>query len=239
MLSDPYRMKELAGEFLPAGRLDQKALPCVSRNALLDLIEQGLAEFADRSEFKTIKNEKGITNRLCKMLNCHKLLYFHHEGMQDETTGTSASVDIEAVTTSSTFFEARLYAKEETLMAIEAKRLPSPPPKSREKEYLVGSKKASGGMERFKLGVHGREALCWTMLGYLQKDDFSSWRLKINSWIEDLAKTRHMSGLWESNEKLEVLTQKSKTARFRSQCKRRHRGATDFVEIIHLWVNLN
>lgn len=235
MLADDYDFEAVPEDFLPAGRLDEDALPCVSRDAVLNVIESGLSEFAERTELHSINNEKGITNRLCKILNCHKLLYFHHEGMEDETTGISPTVDVEAVTTTATVFEARSYSKEETLMAIEAKRLPSPPPRSREREYLTGSNGNSGGVERMKLGIHGRNAAAWTMLGYVQKYDFSSWQEKVNRWIDDLAST---SELWESTEKLEVVAQGVTTARYRSRNKRRCNGRGDIIEIIHLWVLL-
>lgn len=237
MLADKYHLKAVPEEFLPAGRLDGTALPCISRDAVLDVIEKGLGEFAERREH-SIQNEKGITNRLCKILNCHKLLYFHHEGMQNESTGTSASVDVEAVTTTATAFEARSYAAEETLMAIEAKRLPSPPPRSREREYLSGSNKRSGGVERFKLGIHGKNAAAWTMLGYVQKQDFPTWHRKVNTWIEDLASNQTLSGLWESAEKLDVVALGARTARYRSRSKRRCNGELDIIEIMHLWVLL-
>jgi hypothetical protein len=89
MLADEYDLQLTSGGFPSAGKLDTKALPCISRDAVLDAIERGLAEFAGRKEFRNIRNEKGITNRLCKILSGHKLLYFHHEGMQDEETGAS------------------------------------------------------------------------------------------------------------------------------------------------------
>src|SRR5258705_1395545 len=105
MLADEYESQLPSGGFSSAGKLDSDALPCVSRDAILGALEGGLAEFAGRKELRNISNEKGITNRLCKILNRHKLVYFHHEGMQDEETGTSASVELEAITTGETLFE--------------------------------------------------------------------------------------------------------------------------------------
>jgi hypothetical protein len=238
MLADEYNWDAVPEGFPPAGRLDQEALPCVSRDAVLDAIENGLGELAQREELRTIENEKGITNRLCKILNCHRLVYFHHEGMQDESKGASPTVDIEAVTKTATVFEARSYAKEETLMAIEAKRLPSPPPKSREREYLVGSKRKNGGVERFKLGIHGSNAAAWTMLAYVQKPDFTTWHQRVNSWIEEIASNSSLWGLWETSEKLEGVTQRATTARYRSRHKRRRNGSSELIEITHLWVSL-
>jgi len=237
MLADEYHSTASGQEFSTVGKLDAKALPCISRNAILDVIENGLVEFAGRKELRSIKNEKGITNRLCKILNCQKLLYFHHEGMQDEEKGTSPSVDIEALATDAAFFEARLFAKEETLMAIEAKRLPSLP-KLREREYLVGHEKPCGGIERFKLGIHGGNAFTWTMLGYVQEESFSAWREKINGWIDELSKNAKTKMTWHAAEKLKMIVEKQTTARHQSANGRYRNGNSDTIQINHLWVLL-
>lgn len=239
MFADDFRPTSTPLEFLPLGQLDRDALPRLSRDAILETIERSLSDFASRQELRVIENEKGITNRLCKILNCQKLLYFHHEGMQDETTGASPSVDVEAIATTATVFEARLYAKEDTLMAVEAKRLPSPPPRAREREYLVGSGSNGGGVERFKLGIHGKNASAWTMIAYLQKLDFPSWHKTINNWLEDLARNGNSPAQWKPTEKLEVVAKGATTARYRSKNTRTCGGQTDLIEITHLWVLLN
>ncbi|MGO9201006.1 MAG: hypothetical protein ACLQM8_10790 [Limisphaerales bacterium] len=239
MLADEYDLKLASRGFPSAGKLDATALACISRDAVLDAIEGGLADIAGRKEFRNIKNEKGITNRLCKILSGHKLLYFHHEGMQDEETGGSASVDVEAIATTQTVFEARLFAREHTLMAIEAKRLPAPPPRQREREYLVGHDKPSGGIERFKLGIHGKHSAAWTMLGYVQEGGFKSWRARINDWIDDLSKMGKPDGFWGPGEKLEMVADTAITARCLSNHKRQLEGKPDTIQIAHLWVLLN
>jgi hypothetical protein len=238
MLADEYESNALPAQFVSGGQLDKSSLPCLSREAVLDAIENGLVEFSGRSESRGIQNEKGITNRLCKILNCHKLLYFHHEGMQDEASGTSSVVDMEALTTSSTMFEARLYSKEQTLMAIEAKRLPSPPPKSREREYVIGAERNSGGVERFKLGIHGAEASAWALVGYVQNGSFSYWRETINGWINELISESSCAPEWHPSDKLALLAESSKTARYKSSCKRTSRGKNDVIELMHLWIAL-
>ena len=239
MFADDFRPTSPPLDFQPVGQLDKDALPRLSRDAILDIIEASLVDFASRKELRAIQNEKGITNRLCKILNCQKLLYFHHEGMQEERTGISPSMDIEAIAKTSTVFEARLYAKENTLMAVEAKRLPSPPPKSREREYLVGSGANGGGVERFKLGVHGKNAPAWTIVAYLQKHDFASWHTTVNGWLTELACTGHPPAQWNSSETLELVGQGTISARYRSMNTRTCGGQTDVIEITHLWVLLD
>jgi len=238
MLADEYDAKLAPGGFPSAGKLDTKTLPCISRDAVLDEIERGLVKFAGRKELRNIKSEKGITNRLCKILSGHKLLYFHHEGVQDEETGASPSVDVEAIATTAAVFEARSYAREDTLMSIEAKRLPSPPPKQREREYLVGDDKPNGGIERFKRGIHGGQSAAWTILAYVQQHDFKTWREKINGWIEDLSVNGKPPGFWHSTEKVEMIAENSTTMRGRSEHKRQRGGKDDKIAVDHIWVLL-
>jgi hypothetical protein len=237
MLADEFHEKAHPATSF-AGKLDANSVPCISRDVILDTIEKGLLEFADREDCQNIKVEKGITNRLCKILSGHKLLYFHHEGVQNEVKGSSASVDLEAIATTDTYFEARLFAREQTLMAIEAKRLPTSPPKKREREYLVGVDKATGGVERFKLGIHGRHSSLCMMLGYVQGGNFDSWRETINGWIDDLSSNGKPEGFWNAKEKLELIATNAATMRCRSEHRRQFEGKTDKMEIVHVWALL-
>ena len=124
-------------------------------------------------------------------------------------------------------------------MAVEAKRLPSPPPKSRQREYLIGSGKRKGGLERFKLGLHGKHASSWAMLGYVQIQDFSSWHAMVNSWVDDLVQKGHPLGIWQTSEKLKLIAKGKETARFTSRLNRVFDGRQDDIEIAHIWVLLH
>jgi len=70
----------------------------------------------------------------------------------------------------------------EPFFLIEAKRLPTPS-KTREKEYVT-SKNNSGGMERFKKGIHGLNKNHCGIIGFIEKEDEKYWYTKINEWIE-------------------------------------------------------
>ena len=55
-------------------------------------------------------------------------------------------------------------------LVFEGKRLPAPVV-SREREYVIGGAKKSGGIRRFKLGLHGAQQTTAAMVGYIQKSD--------------------------------------------------------------------
>ncbi|WP_346858899.1 hypothetical protein [uncultured Draconibacterium sp.] len=70
----------------------------------------------------------------------------------------------------------------------EGKRLPKAGSNS-EEEYVVGMSstgKPSGGIQRFKLGLHGEPETMtdYAIIGYIEKDSFSSWQIKINNKLK-------------------------------------------------------
>ncbi|MBI4650135.1 hypothetical protein HY745_02395 [Candidatus Desantisbacteria bacterium] len=92
----------------------------------------------------------------------------------------------------------------ESLFDVEAKRLPSPPPKSREKEYVIGDK-SNGGIERFKNEKHGKGLSECGMLGFIETEDSNFWLAKINEWLEELSKSNEN---WVKDETLKEIKNK-------------------------------
>lgn len=69
----------------------------------------------------------------------------------------------------------------------EGKRLPKAGTKN-EEEYVVGlssTGKPSGGIERFKLGLHGQSETMtdYAMIAYIENGSFSSWQTQINNTL--------------------------------------------------------
>jgi hypothetical protein len=69
-------------------------------------------------------------------------------------------------------------------LVFEGKRLPAPS-KAREREYVSGGTAYSGGIQRFKRGLHGATVEQAAIVGYVQDDGFAQWLTRINSWISD------------------------------------------------------
>ncbi len=74
-----------------------------------------------------------------------------------------------------------------SLFSVECKRLPAPT-KSREKEYLIGNKK-NGGIERYKLEIHGRGLSNCGMLAFIEDKSTDHWLKSINEWIYEIAES--------------------------------------------------
>lgn len=159
------------------------------------------------------------------------MVFFQHEQRQEGRR----KVDLSAKPAQSVVIHGVGYSRYQPIIVIEGKRLPAPA-KSREREYVTGGENVSGGIQRFKLGVHGKEHETVIMLGYIQKRTPQDWYGCINAWISDLAETHPDD--WGVEEKLSEFQNsdtgalaKSFSVHLRTKgCKSRT------IRILHFWI---
>jgi len=190
------------------------------------------------------ESEARLNSHLSKFLEAQardkfQMVLFHHE----EPQSGHATVDL-----SITKIEARNYSINEPFLVIECKRLPAPPPKKREREYVTGENK-SGGIQRFKLGVHGSTMSLVVMIGYIQSGTWNKWYKHINGWIDELARGIINDGCkWENNEQMDWIDFKDyshyksifdRAYSLKSTHTRIQKGKTDTITIYHLWIDLS
>lgn len=133
----------------------------------------------------------------------------------------------------------QIYASicDDNIVVFEAKRLPAPGGKMREKEYVTGGSKISGGIQRFKSGVHGQDHIVAAMIGYIQKKDADHFYRIINQWILEFSTCPLDDLSWESIEILQNFSYHDNgTARLLSVHPRTE-GAN--IELHHLWVEMS
>jgi len=116
------------------------------------------------------------------------------------------------------------------LLVVESKLLPAPET-YREKEYVIGHKN-NGGIERFKTEKHGKGLDECGMLGFVEKEAFSFWHQRVNTWISDLSVT---SNFWQTDEHLETVESEEDFMFLKSIA---HRGSSKDIRLHHLWINL-
>lgn len=209
---------------------------------VLKYIEKQLPRFAEEYSRSRIKNEKGLTQNLCLMLNRFTEeypFYFHKEFMEVPERGDSPQIDIGVISRHSNTINSRFYNVEESFFAMEAKRLDDVG-KKREKEYLIGRFENGkyidcGGVERFKKEIHGRNVDYGVLIGYVQKYDFNYWYNKIDGWIDNFISYRSPRYKnWVVADKLLKQCNRSTYAKYKSKNKRRR----DSITLFHLWINL-
>jgi hypothetical protein len=162
------------------------------------------------------------------------MVFFRHEQKEEK----NRRVDMAAKPVRPVLIQGKIYMRRRPILLIEGKRLPAPPPKVREKEYLTGQPEISGGVQRFKLGLHGKEHEVAILLGYIQKGTPKDWHKQINIWVEELASAHPES--WSHSECLSTLTpQKAET---HSRCSSSHlrtgKCRTTRILLHHFWISI-
>lgn len=209
----------------------------------IDFVQKQLPKWRDDPNRPKATAENKLNEQLHDFLNTKKcqdefpMARFCHEASQ---TGRSR-VDLAAKPTQNTIIEARHFTVYDAFLVFECKRLP-PDRKSREKEYVTGIKKKSGGIQRFKLGLHGADLSIAAMIGYIQKSNSKEWHKKINSWIHDLSNGKVKDGCtWKKSETLESFKEDitRRTAVSRSVHNRTGSKTRNTIELCHLWVEMS
>ncbi len=205
----------------------------ISKKLLL-FIEETL--FIFQKEFKGNQNtsEEKLSEHLAKTFDYYSKplpFIFQKEVIQEQLKGHNKKVDI------GVFMH---YADNEPFFTLEAKRLPIPPPKSREKEYVIGidSNKPSDGIERYKLNLHGVNLIESALIAYVQAGTFKDWHIKINKWIGQLIKKSNNLKLSWVTEDLLINTcyfEKKEMSKFISNNKKVDNGN---IKLFHYFINL-
>lgn len=202
---------------------------------VMNFVYQKLPGWRDDPQRTPVDAEKKLNEQLCTYLSVEsrreeKLYTFNSDVFQEG----ERQVDFAAMPLKDLILAHTYSSIYKTITVIEAKRLPAPK-KSREKEYLTGEK-FSGGIQRYKLMLHGAKHEVAGMIGYVQRDSLWFYYVKINEWIDELAKSNEDN--WSVGEKLHQITIDSSIETSRAESNHvRKDGSVIFL--YHLWVKMN
>jgi len=127
------------------------------------------------------------------------------------------------------FYESEKGKVNKPLFIVESKILPAPPPKTREKEYVIGENK-NGGIERFKIEKHGKGLNKCGIVGFVENERFEFWKDKVNSWINDLSSN---DDFWNKDEKI-IIKEHTKISAFLHSIA--HRKEENDLLLYHFWI---
>lgn len=210
----------------------------------LDFVRFQLSAWRDDPKRPRDSSEKRLNSSLCDFLANRSrsefpMVCFKHEDPQKEARTVDMGVH---GTEETTFIGTCSFTIYEPFMVIECKRLPAPS-NDREREYVTGTNKASGGatggIQRFKLGLHGASIETAAIVGYIEKETIHHWHLTINQWITDLAGKATADGcVWSEDDKLQELesNDEQKTSRAMSIHRRSGMSPNSPITLYHLWV---
>jgi hypothetical protein len=232
-MNDPFPMSETGRGRISDGPTDA----LIERT--LEFVRAELAGWRGDPDRAPEEAEERLNAQLCKYLNVaatHRfpMVHFSHEEKQ---TGTRR-VDMSALPISGGFIGQTYYTIYDPFLVFEGKRLPAPS-RSREREYVTGGAEKSGGIQRFKLALHGAQQTTAAMIGYIQKDDVASWWSLINRWIREVASdTAALDEKWSVDEQLTDLASDHALhiASSSSVHKRSEIAISPAIDIRHLWV---
>lgn len=115
------------------------------------------------------------------------------------------------------------------LFVVESKILPAPPPKIREKEYVIGENK-NGGIERFKIERHGKGLNECGLVGFVESENFDFWKDKVNGWINDISNN---DDFWNADEKV-IMKENTNISAFLHSIA--HRKEANDLLLYHFWI---
>ena len=210
----------------------------------ISFVRQQLPAWRDDPDRPDEKSEPKLNLQLCKFLDSRArsdfpMVRFDHEEYQ---TGRGR-VDLSASPVTGLYLEATPYSIYDPILVLEGKRLPAPS-SDREREYVSGTipNRPTGGIQRFKLGLHGARLDLSAMIGYLQDKSARHWCGKINEWILELAgKTIADGCVWKAGENLEFVEEDmtERVASYRSAHSRAGDVTSDMITLYHLWIAMN
>lgn len=235
----------LADNFSSAsvGRFDENIqLPGTFLREIVQFIAACLPAWRDDPlRQKHVKGETRLTNQLCKFLNTRSraasldhIIFYPEE--PDPTKG-GRTIDLAASPKScSISINGRRFSYYDPLMPIECKRLPTPDIKKRERrEYLHTRHSTTGGVQRFKAGLHGADFETGAMIGYVQSRATDAWMLTLNYWVRALA--AKAIGSWVFKDAISTIIHDPANRTLVGRSVHSRSGNTD-IELWHLLVEM-
>ncbi len=223
------------------GRISSGVVPNTLIRRTLEFVQNELPGWRDDPLRPREDSEEKLNSQLCKYLNVASgqrfpMVYFHHEEKQT----LNRRVDLSALPRESQFIGTNFHSIYDPIAVFEGKRLPAPCGSSlRQQEYVTGGGNRSGGIQRFKLGLHGAKHRIAAIVGYLQEGDASHWINTINGWIVGL-NSESAEERWTAEEQLSHVL--NDLERGLSVCSSQHRRSGDVVsetiDLQHLWIKM-
>ncbi len=213
-------------------RVDTLALSTIS------FVYEQLPSWRDDPDRPDEIAEDKLNLQLCKYLDTRARFDFPMVRFDREEPQTCRRrVDLAASPAKTTKIGARTHTIYDPFLVLEGKRLPAPS-SAREREYVTGLEERTGGIQRFKLGLHGANMVLATMIAFIQEKSPSDWYGEVNKWIVELGDSSMKDVcIWSADETLSSTdeNQSKGVARYLSA---HSREKLDKITIHHLWVRM-
>lgn len=231
-MTDFYNKRPLSGIGELIGPPPNALFFCVT-----EFLKTRLPQFVETVINTDMHNENALNSRLARFITNaadNEVFFAEREPMEDETRGDSPATDI------GIFLKVSDCSIDPPLITVlEGKRLTTNLGAERRKEYVIGHEKHGrhvpcGGIERFKMSIHGRNCRGYAgMVGYIQDETPSYWQEQINSWISELSQKDEVPQ-WLEAEHLTMVVTDGRISESTSLVYRQ----ADRLHLKHLWIHL-
>lgn len=209
--------------------------------SVIDFISRHLPRWSIDPERPPARAETELSSQLCVFLNDaarttgFDFVRFEHQVPDDRRGGRS--LDLAAFPgVHSIRVDGRNYSRYDLLLPVECKRLPTPSGARREeREYVSTRSRTQGGIQRFKLGLHGGNHEIAAIVGFVQAETLAHWHDTINAWISELDDTWRGEALLPADLEHPLHGDGASSCHLRSSHGRRA-GISPTIELHHLWV---
>ena len=220
-----------------SGKLTREPTPNALVNQTMVFVEKELPSWRDDKTRKYAEAEEALNAQLCKYLNDRgrdhfPMAVFHHE----ERQGTKRRVDLSANPSSKAIKAAVYESIYEPFLVMEGKRLPTPT-KAREREYLTGFADESGGIQRYRMCLHGKGMKIAMLIAYVQSGEAKDWHTPINGWVKTLKTSgEDKSCKWTTADALGKITHDGKKNACHCQSSHKRSDGEPDIKLVHLWI---
>ncbi|UDF05762.1 hypothetical protein [Asticcacaulis sp. AND118] len=210
---------------------------------LVGFIAEQLPAWRDRPGRREAHAETVLTSQLCAHLNgvARKTpgwdnLQFRVE--EPDETVRSRRIDLVPAPAGDVIWvDGRRHDDFDTLLPIECKRLPTPKAAHRDKrEYLRTSGSTTGGIQRFKAGLHGAGHSRALMIGYVQSGDLAYWVQRLDRWIRAFVRSK-LAG-WTAADRLRLASLDVAAGHATLTSSHVRGGGLADIALQHLWIDM-
>lgn len=218
-------------------------LPSTQFRKLVTFIAAALPFWRDDDLRRQETAEDALSDQLCDFLNDTArnspgldAFKFQRETRDDFKGGRN--LDIAAKPSGcSIWIGDRHYSPYDIFLPIECKRLPTPATKTRDpREYLFSGSSSTGGVQRFKSGVHAANHAFAAMIGYVQEQDIPHWQRELSKWIDELSTSA--APLWSTSDRLELECHDKGRRHAVLTSNHARANGLDNIVMNHLWIEM-
>jgi len=203
-------------------------------NSIIIFVYDCLPRWRNSNNWSNNENEKKLNSDLVKSLTGYaRIAEIGVNFFSEEPQGKVHTVDIVAC-----HYDKNIENFSDAIIVFECKRLTKTIGEERIDEYVTGHEKTGGGIQRFKLEVHGKEHEIVGMIGYIQSGTCPEWLETINNYIGNLCGKPDENGLhWNKNELLNTIEHDEGNSKYHGKSIHPRKTRPD-ITIHHLWVNM-